>query len=338
MRAAAWGEYRFGVGRGAQSLIAVFVGTGVGSGAVVDGLLLRGFNNAAGELGHTQVVQRRDARAPAASADAWRPTPPGAASCAASRPALAAGDRPRSRERPGAMPPALTGALVARAAAAGDAFAREIWNDAERYLGAGHRRLRHPAQPGAARAGRRRHDHGAEPVRHARAARATPRRRSWRARSGSSGRPRRLGGDLRRRRSRVDAARDAVARGPRAGSRRGRRGSRAAHRLGLGLGLAVVTLLSRWPYRARMLYNWDAVQFALALREFDVAKHQPHPPGLSPLRAARPRAQRLVRRSDLRVRRARHAVQRRHHLRRLLAGHARSTIAPPPRRRRRCSR
>ena len=45
------------------------------------------------------------------------------------------------------------------------------------------------------------------------------------------------------------------------------------------LGLAVVTLLSRWPYRARMLYNWDAVQFALALHEFDIAKHQPHPPG-----------------------------------------------------------
>jgi hypothetical protein len=45
------------------------------------------------------------------------------------------------------------------------------------------------------------------------------------------------------------------------------------------IGLAALTLLSRWPYRARMLYNWDAVQFALALREFDVAKHQPHPPG-----------------------------------------------------------
>ena len=49
--------------------------------------------------------------------------------------------------------------------------------------------------------------------------------------------------------------------------------------VGLALGLALVTLVSRWPYRARMLYNWDAVQFALALREFDVAKHQPHPPG-----------------------------------------------------------
>src|SRR5687768_28382 len=45
------------------------------------------------------------------------------------------------------------------------------------------------------------------------------------------------------------------------------------------LALAVLTVLSRLPYRARMLYNWDAVQFALALKEYDVAKHQPHPPG-----------------------------------------------------------
>ena len=48
---------------------------------------------------------------------------------------------------------------------------------------------------------------------------------------------------------------------------------------GIALALALLTLASRWPYRARMLYNWDAVQFALALTEFDVAKHQPHPPG-----------------------------------------------------------
>jgi hypothetical protein len=43
--------------------------------------------------------------------------------------------------------------------------------------------------------------------------------------------------------------------------------------------LAAVTVVSRLPYRVRMLYNWDAVQFALALREYDVVKHQPHPPG-----------------------------------------------------------
>src|SRR5688572_30082140 len=45
------------------------------------------------------------------------------------------------------------------------------------------------------------------------------------------------------------------------------------------LALSVLTVLSRLPYRARMLYNWDAVQFALALKEYDIAKHQPHPPG-----------------------------------------------------------
>jgi transmembrane protein TMEM260 (protein O-mannosyltransferase) len=43
--------------------------------------------------------------------------------------------------------------------------------------------------------------------------------------------------------------------------------------------LSLLTILSRLPYRARMLYNWDAVQFALALREYDIVKHQPHPPG-----------------------------------------------------------
>src|SRR5207245_1570335 len=47
----------------------------------------------------------------------------------------------------------------------------------------------------------------------------------------------------------------------------------------MALGLSIITVLSRLPYRARMLYNWDAVQFALALNEYDVVKHQPHPPG-----------------------------------------------------------
>src|SRR5438128_10880191 len=43
--------------------------------------------------------------------------------------------------------------------------------------------------------------------------------------------------------------------------------------------LGALTIVSRLPYRARLLYNWDAVQFALALHEYDVLKHQPHPPG-----------------------------------------------------------
>ena len=43
--------------------------------------------------------------------------------------------------------------------------------------------------------------------------------------------------------------------------------------------LSLLTVLSRLPYRARIPYNWDAVQFALALDEYDISKHQPHPPG-----------------------------------------------------------
>ena len=47
--------------------------------------------------------------------------------------------------------------------------------------------------------------------------------------------------------------------------------------LALAFGLAAV--LTRIPFRARLLPSWDAVQFALALRDYDVVKHQPHPPG-----------------------------------------------------------
>jgi hypothetical protein len=49
--------------------------------------------------------------------------------------------------------------------------------------------------------------------------------------------------------------------------------------LGLALGLAAVAVASRLPFRARLLPSWDAIQFALALGEYDVVKHQPHPPG-----------------------------------------------------------
>src|SRR3990172_2753208 len=49
--------------------------------------------------------------------------------------------------------------------------------------------------------------------------------------------------------------------------------------MGLALSFGLLTVLLRLPYRLGVLYNWDAVQLALALKEFDVTKHQPHPPG-----------------------------------------------------------
>jgi hypothetical protein len=47
----------------------------------------------------------------------------------------------------------------------------------------------------------------------------------------------------------------------------------------LALFLAGVTAAGRLPFRVRLLPTWDAVQFALALRDYDIVRHQPHPPG-----------------------------------------------------------
>jgi glucokinase len=54
--AAAWGEFRFGVGAGARDVVAVTIGTGIGGGLILDGELYRGAFGIAGEPGHMRVV------------------------------------------------------------------------------------------------------------------------------------------------------------------------------------------------------------------------------------------------------------------------------------------
>ncbi|WP_322747419.1 MULTISPECIES: ROK family glucokinase [unclassified Frankia] len=54
--AMAWGEYRFGAGRGHDDLLCVTVGTGIGGGIVLDGRLHRGHFGIGGEIGHMQIV------------------------------------------------------------------------------------------------------------------------------------------------------------------------------------------------------------------------------------------------------------------------------------------
>jgi hypothetical protein len=49
--------------------------------------------------------------------------------------------------------------------------------------------------------------------------------------------------------------------------------------LGPAVALFVLSLLLRLPFVSNALVNWDAVQFALATRSFDIERHQPHPPG-----------------------------------------------------------
>lgn len=52
---AALGELYAGAGEGCKNLIAVTLGTGVGSGIVIDGKLFRGANFTGGEIGHTVI-------------------------------------------------------------------------------------------------------------------------------------------------------------------------------------------------------------------------------------------------------------------------------------------
>jgi len=54
--AASWGEFSHGAGQGVDDLVCLFVGTGIGGGIVINGRLLEGTSNSAGELGHTTVV------------------------------------------------------------------------------------------------------------------------------------------------------------------------------------------------------------------------------------------------------------------------------------------
>lgn len=56
VRAATWGEWLHGAGKNSKNIACLFVGTGIGSGIVMNGQMLNGFTNSAGEWGHTVTL------------------------------------------------------------------------------------------------------------------------------------------------------------------------------------------------------------------------------------------------------------------------------------------
>lgn len=59
-----------------------------------------------------------------------------------------------------------------------------------------------------------------------------------------------------------------------------RNGARRRHSdRSIAVVLAVLAIATRLPFRAEFLVNWDAVNFALGVGNFNLATHQPHPPG-----------------------------------------------------------
>lgn len=54
------GEYLFGAGRGHKNIVGVTLGTGIGGGIIVNGKMLYGANDSAGELGHVVIYHSED--------------------------------------------------------------------------------------------------------------------------------------------------------------------------------------------------------------------------------------------------------------------------------------
>ncbi len=67
---AAWGEFCEGHGKGLHDMVMVTLGTGIGGGIIIDGKILHGQENHAGELGH-QVIDIHGKRCPCGRVGCW---------------------------------------------------------------------------------------------------------------------------------------------------------------------------------------------------------------------------------------------------------------------------
>ena len=123
--AAALAEARWGAGRGFSNVFYATIGTGIGTGIIFDGEIYHGRTGSAGEGGHVSI----DYRGPIC-----RCGKPGCIEILASgtsiarraREKVATGEKSSMLELAGGDPGALTGEIVARAAAAGDSVAKKL--------------------------------------------------------------------------------------------------------------------------------------------------------------------------------------------------------------------
>ena len=136
--AAAWGEARFGAGRGKKHMLMLTVGTGIGGGIVVNGDLYRGAFGIAAEIGHIRVVP--DGHICGCGArGCFEQYGSGNALMRHTREAIAASpDIARNLlSRGDGTLEGLTGKAITEAAREGDAVALAAFNTTGQWLGAG---------------------------------------------------------------------------------------------------------------------------------------------------------------------------------------------------------
>lgn len=136
--AAAWGEFRFGAAMDADNLVVLTVGTGIGGGVVVDGVLMRGAFGVAAELGHMRVVPG-GVRCGCGNRGCWEMYASGTALVREARELVHSGSPLGGRlgELCGGDPEALSGPDVTRAAVEGDPAAVELLADLGVWIGEG---------------------------------------------------------------------------------------------------------------------------------------------------------------------------------------------------------
>lgn len=135
VNALALAEWRFGAGRGAESLVVLAVGTGIGAGLVLDGRLIRGASGFGGELGHTPI--RFDGPRCFCGGRGCLSVYASGRGLAEAAQARVAGhaEAPLLRAANG-DPMAITAALVFRLAEQGDALAQSLVAEACQAMGA----------------------------------------------------------------------------------------------------------------------------------------------------------------------------------------------------------
>jgi glucokinase len=134
--AAAWGEYRFGAGRGYRHLLLVTVGTGIGGGIVTDGSIYRGAHGFAAEIGHI-IVEPGGPQCGCGNRGCWEQVASGHAIQRAGREAAERYPHSRIAQLAEGVPGRVTGSVVTRAAQDGDETARAILAKVGRRLGEG---------------------------------------------------------------------------------------------------------------------------------------------------------------------------------------------------------
>ncbi len=135
VRCAALGELKYGAGKGCENLVCITVGTGIGSGLIVNGKLVRGASNAAGEIGHIKLQIHDGPICGCGDTGCMEAFASGPAIVAMAEEYILGGKSTKYREM--ANGGDITPFIVAEAAKAGDPVAKRIFARIGEYIGIG---------------------------------------------------------------------------------------------------------------------------------------------------------------------------------------------------------